>query len=83
MKFDKIPPEKVDELLKLVSAKTGTSKEALVSYIQSGKLEKLLGNLKPDQVSKVESALSDKKAAEELLSSPQAKQLLNKLLNSK
>lgn len=81
--FDKIAPEKVDELIDLVSTKTGASKENLKNIVQSGQIEKLVNNLKPNQASRLQAILSDKKAAEELLSTPQAQQLLKKILQSK
>lgn len=81
--FSKIAPEKVEELIDLVSTKTGTSKESLKNYVQSGQLEKIVNNLKPNQASKLQAILSDKKAAEELLSTPKAQQLLKKILQSK
>lgn len=81
--FSKIPPEKVEELIDLVSTKLGTSKDSLRKYVENGQLEKLVNGLKPKDANRLQTILSNKEATKQLLSSPQAQQLLKKILQSK
>lgn len=71
--------KKVNKLLGEVSKKYGISKEQLESAAQSGNIENLLKNTKPNQSKQIESVLSDPEKAKKLLQSPQA-QALMKLL---
>ena len=72
--------KKVNKLLGEVSKKYGISKEQLESAAQSGNIENLLKNTKPNQSKQIESVLSDPEKAKKLLQSPQA-QALMKLLS--
>lgn len=46
-------------------------------------VKKLFNNLSADQQKKIEQILSDKKQTEKILSSPQAKELMKKLMEGK
>lgn len=81
--FDSITPEKVDEMLNLASQKLGTDKEKLRKFIDNGMVEKLVNGLKPNEAKRLQQILSDRAMAEQLLSTPQAQQLLKKLLEGK
>ena len=79
-----LSPEQLNALLNKVSGSTGASKNEIMEAMNSGNLEDLvMKTLKPSQANKLQSILKDKKAADELLSSPQARQLLKKLLGEK
>ena len=50
----------------------------LKSSAQSGDLSKIIGNMNPNDASKIQKILNDKAATEKLLSSPQAQELLKR-----
>ena len=81
--FDNIAPEKVEEMIELASSKLGTSKENLKKFVDNGMVEKLVNGLKPNEAKRLQAILSDKAMAEQLLSTPQAQQLLKKILEGK
>ncbi len=70
----------VDNFLNSVSKHLGKNPEELKSAAQNGNLNNLLGNLNPNDSQKIQKVLSDKDAANKLLSSPQAQKLIKKLL---
>ena len=76
----KQPDQKtLSALLKIASAKLGTTPEKLQSQLQSGQFEKALGGMKGKEASALRSALSDPKSAEKILSTPQARALYDKI----
>jgi len=83
MNGNQIPPDKLKDLISLASEKLGTSEDKLTKAAQNGSFDKMLGNLKPQDAAKLQKVLSDKQSAEKLLSTPQARQLLKKLLEDK
>jgi len=78
-----IPQEKMDALLKLAGEKMGVDPALLQKAAQNGQLDGLLSKMKQSDVSTLQQALTDKKTAEKLLSTPQAKDLLQQLLKDK
>lgn len=72
-------PNKFSALLNIASKKLGTDPNTLRSQLESGSFDKALGNLPQAQQSKLRQALSDPKTAEKLLSTPQAREIYNKL----
>ena len=78
-----IPQEKMDALLKLAGEKMGVDPSLLQKAAQNGQLDGLLSKMKPSDADTIQEALTDKKTAEKLLSSPQAKALLEQLLQGK
>lgn len=73
----------VEKLLKSVSDKLGKSPEELKNASQSGNVENLLSNLNPNDANKIKKLLSDKNAADKILSTPQAQSLIKQLLGDK
>ncbi len=73
----------VEKLLKSVSNKLGKSPEELKDASQSGNVENLLSNLNPSDAQKIKKLLSDKDAANKILSTPQAQSLIKQLLGDK
>ena len=69
-----------ENLLKSVSDKLGKSPEELKKASETGNIENLLGNLRPNDAQKIQKILSDKNAANKILSTPQAQSLIKKLL---
>ena len=72
-----------ENLLKSVSDKLGKSPEELKKASETGNIENLLGNLRPNDAKKIQKILSDKNAANKILSTPQAQSLIKKLLGDK
>ena len=72
-----------ENLLKSVSNKLGKSPEELKKASETGNIENLLGNLRPNDAQKIQKILSDKNAANKILSTPQAQSLIKKLLGDK
>ncbi|MCI8360836.1 MAG: hypothetical protein HFE86_05830 [Clostridiales bacterium] len=56
-------------------------KKQVEAALQSGSLDNILKNLKPSDSKKLQEVLSNKAAAQRLLSTPQAQMLLKKLMN--
>lgn len=75
--------ENFENLLKSVSNKLGKSPEELKQASQSGDVSNLLGNLNPTDAQKIQKILSDKNVANKILSTPQAQNLIKKLLGDK
>ena len=62
---------------------TFNSNDKLKNAAKSGNIDEVLKNLSPDQASTLSKILSDKKAAEEILSSPQAAAIMKALFGNK
>ncbi len=69
-----------ENLLKSVSNQLGKSPEELTQASQNGDIENLLGNLNPSDAQKIKKILSDKNMSNKILSTPQAQNLIKKLL---
>lgn len=76
----KLPPSKMDGLLEMVGKKLGVSPEQLRSNLESGKLEQAMQNLPKKEAANVQNLLKDKKKVEQLMNTPQAKALYEKLM---
>lgn len=73
----------VNKLLKSVSDKLGKSPEELKKATTSGNIENLLGGLNQNDAQKIKKILSDKDVANKILATPQAQNLIKKLLGDK
>ena len=80
MQNDRINADKINELLNQASKASGISENEIKNAASSGDFKKVLSNLSPEQAKSLQRILGDKKAAKELLSTPQARQLLLKIL---
>ncbi len=72
-----------DELQKLLGTaaqRLGTSPQQLKQQAENGTLQQLLGRLSANDAAKLQQVLSDKDAANRLLSTPQAQMLMKKFL---
>lgn len=73
--------EQIKKLLKNASKKTGVDVNQMKSAAENGKLDDFIGkNLSGEASQKLKTVLSDKNAAEKLLATPEAKELLKNLL---
>lgn len=70
----------LQNLLNTAAKRLGTNPQALKQSAQNGDLSKLLGNLSPNDAKKFQQVLQDPKAAEKLLNTPQAQELMKKFL---
>lgn len=62
---------------------TFNSNDKLKNAAKSGNIDEVLKNLSPDQATILNKVLSDKKATEEILSSPQAAAIMKALFGNK
>ncbi|SDB33287.1 hypothetical protein SAMN02910317_01624 [Ruminococcaceae bacterium FB2012] len=69
----------VSALLSLAASKFGTTPEQLEAMLKSGKADRAVSGLPKDQQDKLRAALADPEAAKKVLSSPQARSLMEKL----
>lgn len=80
--MNNIDPKKLAEILGS-SRIGGEEKQNLQHAVDSGDLSSFLNKLSPAQSSQLQQILSDKAKTEQLLSTPQAKMLLKKLIGNK
>ena len=78
--MNNIPKDKMNDLLTLASEKLGISKSRLEEQVAGGKLDSVLNNLSGKNAAKVKELLDNPELANQLLSTPQAKTLLAKIL---
>lgn len=69
----------LEALLRQAAKQLGTSPEQLKQAAQSGKLDRIIGGMNAGDAAQFEKVLSDKDAANKLLSTPQAQKLLQML----
>lgn len=78
-----INKDQMDGLINMASDKMGADPEVLRRVAESGEIDKLLSKLSQKDAAKLQEVLMDKEAAEKLLSTPQARQLLKKFIDKK
>lgn len=72
-----------EQLITMTSKKLGVPEEQLRRELQSGTFDRLLSTLPKNDQQKLTAALSNPVTAQAVLSSPQAKQLMQKLFGNK
>lgn len=73
--------KEIEKMMKNASQKSGIDLNKMKSAAENGNMDDFIDkNLSPDASKKIKSVLSDKNATEKLLSTPEAKELLKKLL---
>lgn len=75
--------EQLNILLQALSSRLGTNPKELKSAAEQGNINNLLKGLHPDDAEKIQKVLSDKDAAQKILSSAQAQKLMKKFLGDK
>lgn len=75
--------EKVELLLNKASRKLGCSPSELQAQLQKGQLDAALKNVTPEQSAKINRLISNPKALDEVLKSPQAQALIKQLTQGK
>lgn len=79
MPDNKLSQEQMYALLQYVSRKLNTTPAALAEALANGGLDNLALHLSPDNAAKLQGMMGDKSKAQQLLNSPQAQALLQKL----
>ena len=73
----------LSDMLETASEKLGTNPEKLKEAVSKGNINEILGNLGNEKAKEISEILSDKNKASKILSSPKAKQLLQKFFGGK
>lgn len=74
----------LNKMMKNAQQKTGIDMQKMKQAADSGKLDDFINkNLSSDATKQLKNVLSNKEAAEKLLSTPQAKELMKKLMEGK
>jgi len=71
----------MEKLLKTASAKLGMSQENLVSALEKGDMNSILGNMKPEDKQKMKKILEDGTALDRIMSNPQATAMMKQMKN--
>ncbi|MGN1114008.1 MAG: hypothetical protein ACI4RC_02665 [Oscillospiraceae bacterium] len=79
MNRNKINPQALNTLLGIASKQLGTNPKDLENQLKSGSLDTALKGMPKEDVQKLQNVLSNPKSAEKILSTPQAKAILDKL----
>lgn len=78
---DKMANEKeLQSLLNTMAQRLGTTPDQMKAEAQSGDLSRLFGAMNPEDAAKIQKVLNDREAANKLLNSPQAQQLIRQLM---
>lgn len=80
MADNKLNQEQLYALLQYASRKLNTTPKKLAETLANGGVEDLAGNLSPENAAKLKSMMGDRVKAQQLLESPQAQALMQKLL---
>lgn len=74
----------LNKMMKNAQQKTGIDMQKMKQAADNGKLDDFINkNLSTDATKQLKNVLSNKEAAEKLLSTPQAKELMKKLMEGK
>ncbi len=76
-------PDQLNVLLQFASQRLGTTPEQLAKTVQTGGTDALSSKLPPDKAAKLQAIAGDQAKLQELLNSPQAQMLIQKLINQK
>lgn len=72
-----------EKLLEQAGRKSGTDKNAIREAISSGDMSRVLQNLNPKEVEKIQSIMNNKSQLEKILNSKQAQELMKRLGDQK
>lgn len=78
-----INPNQMQGLINVLSKKLGMTPEELTKDVQEGKFDKAVNSMNSNQAAMFNQAISNPKIVEQIMSSPQAKSLYNKLTGEK
>lgn len=83
MSENKLTPDQLQALLQYVSTKLGTTPDELVNSVSTKGTESMASRLSPTDAARFQALVSDKDKLGQMLNSPQAQQIIEKLLNNK
>ncbi|MDD5952845.1 MAG: hypothetical protein PUC32_04235 [Oscillospiraceae bacterium] len=69
----------LERLLQIASQRLGTTPEQLKQDAQQGQISDLISNLDPVDAQNLQRVLSDRNAAQQLLDTPEARELMKRL----
>lgn len=72
--------KELNAMLDALSKKMGTTPQDLKQSAQNGQLDRIIRSLNPNDSQKLQEVLQNPEAANQLLNSPQAQQLIKKLM---
>lgn len=75
--------EQIKFLLENAGKKMGANPEILKQQLKNGNVNDIIGSMPPDKAAKINKILSNPKAIEEIMNTPQAQELLKKLKGGK
>lgn len=70
----------IDNLLQQAGATAGVDPNQLKQQVESGKLDQLMANMNPAQANMLRNALNNPQLAQQLLNTPQAKNLIQQFM---
>lgn len=79
----KVNSEHLNSLINAAAKSAGADADVMKSAVESGDLNGLLGAIRPEDSEKVQKILSDKGAVKNLLSTPEAQEIMKKLMGGK
>lgn len=74
-----INPKALESLMNMASKKLGVPPQELQKNLENGTFDKALSSMNPQDAQKLQAALSNPQLAQILLSTPQAKEIFQKL----
>lgn len=72
--------KQLDSLVKAASSRLGVSEAKLRSELEAGTFDSLMRKMAPGDAGRLQAALSDHEKTKAMLSSPQAREILKKLI---
>lgn len=72
-------PKALEALIQMASRKLDTTPQELRKNLENGTFDKALNSMNPQDAQKLQAALSNPQLAQAILSSPQAKEIFQKL----
>lgn len=75
-----LPPEQMNALLQMASRQLGQDPQQLRRQLENGQLGKVLGGLNPQQTAQINALLKSPQQVEQLLRSPQVRDMINRLM---
>lgn len=71
-----------EQLLRTAAAQLGVTTESIQNAAQNGSVDALLRNMRPEDAEKLRAVMADRNATAQILASPQAQALLQKLFGT-
>ena len=76
-------PQELEAMIRSVASQLGTDPESIRSSVQGGSPDNLLKKLSSKDAAMLQQALSDKETTARILATPQAQEIIRKLMERK